>query len=182
MTLSKIGTATFSQNLGKSISNPISIHSNSAEIGILLDGNWVCGDVVKEFNEQGKVQKFWSFEVVFNTYEFNDTIVINKEHVHITLPFLLAIFFRIMKQKSENEHNGKISAAIISIPFWFSSYKRSQIVDAGTIAGFDNVQLINENTASAYYAYTSGLSPPSQTMVIISENSTVVDISPYQPK
>ena len=60
-----------------------------------------------------------------------------------------AVILSKLKRLAEKKLSHKVEAAVISVPASFNSYQRQATVDAGKIAGFEKVHLINEPTAIA---------------------------------
>ena len=54
-----------------------------------------------------------------------------------------------MKRIAEQNMQEKVGGAVISVPAHFNSYQRQATIDAGKIAGFNRVNLVNEPTATA---------------------------------
>src|SRR5581483_1569713 len=60
-----------------------------------------------------------------------------------------AIILQKLKQDSENRLGEKITSAVITVPAYFNDSQRQATKDAGKIAGFDVLRIINEPTAAA---------------------------------
>src|SRR5581483_1241889 len=60
-----------------------------------------------------------------------------------------AIILQKIKQDVESRLGEKISSAVITVPAYFNDSQRQATKDAGKIAGFDVLRIINEPTAAA---------------------------------
>lgn len=74
----------------------------------------------------------------------------------ITPEFISSLILRKLKQDAE-KHLGPISNAVITVPYYFNDTRRKATQDAGRIAGFNVIDIINEPTAAALtYAWHRG--------------------------
>ena len=60
-----------------------------------------------------------------------------------------AMLLSKLKKLAEKRLSCRVNAAVITVPAFFNSYQRQATVDAGKIAGFQHIHLINEPTAIA---------------------------------
>ena len=75
----------------------------------------------------------------------------------ITPEFLSALILKKLKQDAERVI-GPIRNAVITVPYYFNDLRRKATQDAGRIAGFNVVDIINEPTAATLcYAWQSGI-------------------------
>lgn len=65
----------------------------------------------------------------------------------ITPEFLSALILKKLKQDAEKQI-GKISNAVITVPYYFNDLRRKATQDAGRIAGLHVIDIINEPTAA----------------------------------
>ena len=65
----------------------------------------------------------------------------------ITPEFLSALILKKLKQDAE-KRLGKISNAVITVPYYFNDLRRKATQDAGRIAGLNVIDIINEPTAA----------------------------------
>ena len=73
---------------------------------------------------------------------------------------ILAHIIRKMKLSAQLKANNQVGkAAVITVPVSFNDAQRRAIRDAGLIAGFENVRLLNEPSAAAI-AYVSQTKVP----------------------
>ena len=74
----------------------------------------------------------------------------------ITPEFLSALILKKLRQDGE-KRIGKIANAVITVPYYFNDARRKATQDAGRIAGFNVVDIINEPTAATLtYAWHCG--------------------------
>ncbi|MBN1590220.1 MAG: Hsp70 family protein [Pirellulales bacterium] len=74
----------------------------------------------------------------------------------ITPEFLSALILKKLRQDGEKKI-GKISNAVITVPYYFNDMRRKATEDAGRIAGLHVVDIINEPTAATLtYAWQCG--------------------------
>ncbi|NET48052.1 MAG: Hsp70 family protein, partial [Merismopedia sp. SIO2A8] len=60
-----------------------------------------------------------------------------------------AIILRSLKQRAEEALDDKVTQAVITVPAYFTDAQRQATKEAGEIAGFDVLQVLNEPTAAA---------------------------------
>ncbi|HBO44074.1 MAG TPA: heat-shock protein Hsp70, partial [Planctomycetaceae bacterium] len=74
----------------------------------------------------------------------------------ITPEFLSALILKKLRQDGE-KRIGKIGNAVITVPYYFNDARRKATEDAGRIAGFNVIDIINEPTAATLaYAWQCG--------------------------
>jgi len=74
----------------------------------------------------------------------------------ITPEFLSALILKKLRQDAE-KRIGKIGNAVITVPYYFNDARRKATEDAGRIAGFNVIDIINEPTAATLtYAWHRG--------------------------
>jgi len=74
----------------------------------------------------------------------------------LTPEFISALILKKMKQDAEKEV-GPIANAVITVPYYFNDIRRKATQDAGRIAGFNVIDIINEPTAATLaYAWNRG--------------------------
>lgn len=74
----------------------------------------------------------------------------------LTPEFISALILKKMKQDAE-KHIGHIANAVITVPYYFNDIRRKATQDAGRIAGFNVIDIINEPTAATLaYAWSRG--------------------------
>ena len=74
----------------------------------------------------------------------------------ITPEFLSALILKKLRQDAE-KRIGKIGNAVITVPYYFNDARRKATQDAGRIAGFNVIDIINEPTAATLtYAWHRG--------------------------
>ena len=75
-----------------------------------------------------------------------------------------AMILRALKQRAEKKLGVAVKRAVITVPAYFSDRQRQATRDAGAIAGFEVVRILNEPTAAAL-AYGAGRSGASTLLV-----------------
>ncbi|NUQ63047.1 MAG: Hsp70 family protein [Pirellulales bacterium] len=74
----------------------------------------------------------------------------------ITPEFLSALILKKLRQDAQ-KRIGKIANAVITVPYYFNDARRKATQDAGRIAGFNVIDIINEPTAATLtYAWHRG--------------------------
>ncbi len=74
----------------------------------------------------------------------------------ITPEFLSALILKKLRQDAE-KRIGKIGNAVVTVPYYFNDSRRKATQDAGRIAGFNVIDIINEPTAATLtYAWHRG--------------------------
>ena len=74
----------------------------------------------------------------------------------ITPEFLSALILKKLRQDAE-KRLGKVSNAVITVPYYFNDARRKATEDAGRIAGLNVIDIINEPTAATLtYAWLRG--------------------------
>lgn len=65
-----------------------------------------------------------------------------------------ALVLKSLKADAEEEVGEEIHRAVITVPAYFNSNQKKATIQAGTLAGFDEVQLLDEPVAAVYAADT----------------------------
>lgn len=93
--------------------------------------------------------KFWPFQV--SNINGNPVIHVEfKERIRRFTPEeISAMILGKMKDLAESYFDTEIQDAVISVPAYFNDSQRQATIDAGTVAGFNVLGLINEPTAAA---------------------------------
>jgi molecular chaperone DnaK len=66
-----------------------------------------------------------------------------------TPPEISALILRQLKRNAERYFGGPVSKAVITVPAYFNDAQRQATKDAGRIAGFEVLRLVNEPTAAS---------------------------------
>lgn len=108
-------------------------------------GNIVVGSEAKEMLTAGEenVAMFFKRNMGDDLFRFyaND-----REY---TAQDLSAILLRKLKDDAEMALGGEVKNAVITVPAYFNDLQRSQTIEAGKLAGFNVLRIINEPTAAA---------------------------------
>ncbi|KAJ1688537.1 hypothetical protein LUZ63_019927 [Rhynchospora breviuscula] len=112
------------------------------------------------------IARCYSYQLVENDKNFipfsvvsdnNNRVMVSVEYKgkdkHFAPEEIAAMILSKMKEIAEAYLSSKVTKAVISVPACFSDSQRKTIKDAGVVAGFDVLQLLNETTAVtiAYY-------------------------------
>ena len=101
----------------------------------------------------GKLTLQWRITQKFFTQAKQRTCSINITYKGKKLDLapeqVSAMLLSKLKKLAEKRLSRQVDAAVISVPAFFNSYERQATVDAGKIAGFQHIHLINEPTAIA---------------------------------
>lgn len=75
----------------------------------------------------------------------------------ITPEFLSALILKKLRQDAERHLKASVTNAVITVPYYFNDQRRKATEDAGRIAGFNVIDIINEPTAATLtYAWHRG--------------------------
>jgi len=66
-----------------------------------------------------------------------------------TPPEISALILRQLKRNAERYFGGPLTKAVITVPAYFNDAQRQATKDAGRIAGFEVLRLVNEPTAAS---------------------------------
>ena len=94
--------------------------------------------------------KLWSFTVKGN--EKDKPIIevtINKEKKILYPEQVSSIILSTLKKDAEEFLGREVKEAVITVPAYFNNNQRQSTIDAGKIAGFNEIRTINEPTAAA---------------------------------
>jgi molecular chaperone DnaK len=89
---------------------------------------------------------------------------------------LSALILRKLKQDAEKALGEEITSAVITVPAYFGDLERNRTKDAGKIAGFDVLGIINEPTAAAI-AYGLEKGEPDSTMLVYDLGGGTFDVT-----
>ncbi|KAL2341043.1 hypothetical protein Fmac_008983 [Flemingia macrophylla] len=106
----------------------------------------------RRFSDQSVQQdmKLWPFKVVPGDRGKPVIAVTYKsEEKHLTAEEISSMVLFRMKEVAEAYLGHQVEDAVITVPAYFSNAQRQATKDAGTIAGFNVLRIINEPTAAA---------------------------------
>lgn len=114
----------------------------------IFDAKRLIGRKFNDFNIQSD-KKHWPFDVI----NVNNTPKIRVEYKGETKIFspeeISSMVLIKMKETAEAYLGHKIKDAVITVPAYFNDSQRQATKDAGNIAGFNVLRIINEPTAAA---------------------------------
>ncbi len=87
-----------------------------------------------------------------------------------------AIILKTLKHTAEKETGTTFAKAVITVPAYFSDAQRQATREAGEIAGFTSIKMINEPTAAAM-AYGGGKEQETKTILIYDLGGGTFDVS-----
>jgi heat shock 70kDa protein 1/2/6/8 len=94
--------------------------------------------------------KSWPFTV---TADEDNNPIIKVKHQHQTKECapeqIVAKLLRKAKNIAEQHLGSSVKEAVIAVPAFFNNQQRQATIDAGTIAGFNVLHVVNEPTATA---------------------------------
>lgn len=86
----------------------------------------------------------------------NKEFFVVYQNKKLTPEFISALILKKLKQDAE-KHIGPVANAVITVPYYFNDVRRKATQDAGQIAGFNVIDIINEPTAATLaYAWQRG--------------------------
>ncbi len=100
----------------------------------------------RDSNEVGEDREYLPF--AFEEDE-NRLIHIQLGSKTYTPPELSAMILRELKQRAEKHFGRPVNKAVITVPAYFNDTQRQATKDAGKIAGWDVLRIVNEPTAAA---------------------------------
>ncbi|XP_077967112.1 heat shock 70 kDa protein homolog isoform X2 [Styela clava] len=96
-----------------------------------------------------KYQQYWGFDIDVSDNHLGIPITYREKKYKLRPEQIAAMLLEQMKHIAEEYLNENVDNAFISVPACFIDQQRNAIQDAGFIAGFKNVRLIDEPTAAA---------------------------------
>ena len=93
--------------------------------------------------------KLWPFKVVDKDDRPMIEVTVNGEEKQLTAEEISAMVLTKMKETAETYLGGDIVDAVITVPAYFNDIQRQATKDAGIIAGFNVLSILNEPTAAA---------------------------------
>ena len=96
--------------------------------------------------EVASEEKMVPYEVVGGPDELVKVRVRGKDY---TPPEISAMILQYMKKAAEDYLGEPVTKAVITVPAYFNDSQRQATKDAGTIAGFEVLRIINEPTAAS---------------------------------
>lgn len=170
-------------NVEGNVQYPFEKYRIPAKLGRTEQGTWIIGPDLE--NSRGTLRELWWLKNCLAKPDggrWSQNIKVNQmqEEVEITFEFLFVVFLKLVKINVQEQLSGVISQLIISVPVYLPSVHRKQLLASGSIAGFDNTQLVYESAAIAHSVLAS--SPDEKmynvtSLVTICENSFNVYIS-----
>ena len=171
----------------------VSIIDSAGNVQVLpnIDGDLSTPSVVSGAEAKptvGKVakqDKFLNAVAVAEQFKkLMGTVTENGDHIPVvtgldgteyTAVMASAILLRYLKDGAEKLSGRPIKKAVISVPAYFKRVARQATKEAGQIAGFDEVLIVDEPTAAAtYYGLSKG---KNQILVVVDLGGGTLDVS-----
>jgi len=109
------------------------------------DGEILIGDTAKEMQALGT----WPVAAFFKRQMGDPLFLFHADGTDYTATDLSALLLGKLKADADAHTNERISHAVITVPAYFRDGERKATIAAGTAAGLDVLQVINEPTAAA---------------------------------
>ncbi len=118
----------------------------------------------KSYQDVAGFGDFFGYQIID---EDTDALVkIRVDDRFYTPTELSALILKALKERVEAELGTAVSKAVITVPAYFNDTQRQATRDAGKLAGFDVLRIVNEPTAAAL-AYGLGLKPDEQETIAV---------------
>jgi molecular chaperone HscA len=101
----------------------------------------------RSFKDVEAHRNFFSYEIVDTDTE--SLVKIKSGNKFYTPIELSALILKELKRIAEEELGRKVSECVITVPAYFNDSQRQATKDAGKLAGWDVLRIINEPTAAA---------------------------------
>nr|XP_039268587.1 heat shock 70 kDa protein 1-like isoform X2 [Styela clava] len=121
---------------------PVNLKNTVYQIKRLI-GRTVDNEAVQKY------QQYWGFEIDLSDNHLRIPITYREKKYKLRPEQIAAMLLEQMKHIAEEYLNENVDNAFISVPACFIDQQRNAIQDAGFIAGFKNVRLIDEPKAAA---------------------------------
>lgn len=109
------------------------------------DGDILIGETAKELQALGT----WPVAAFFKRQMGDSLFIFHADGKDYTATELSAKILRKLKLDAEAKMGREITHAVITVPAYFRDGERKATIEAGTAAGFEVLQVINEPTAAA---------------------------------
>ncbi len=113
-------------------------------VGLALDGTLLVGDAARNQLPLFPERTVRSIKRLMGTSE---TVSVGDKA--FTPPEISAMILRTLKERAESCAGAPVEKAIITVPAFFSDAQRQATREAGAIAGFEVLRILNEPTAAA---------------------------------
>mgnify|MGYP005995945487 CR=1 FL=1 len=91
---------------------------------------------------------------------------VNSQRMKLKPQEICAKYLKYLKLQAEDFLGESLSYAVITVPTIFSEGQRRAVKEAGTLAGFEVLRIVNEQTAAAYAYKLDNVEDESYTIVI----------------
>lgn len=165
--------------------------STSTRLGLTNNGLLLYGPQIDEAGDE-ILGEFTPETIMINNLNrpVSPTVVIYGMQVFLTPELMLGFLLKKLKKTVEYRSHNLYSKAVIVVPYTLPSAQRIQLKDAARIAGFGEVNLLNDISSAAYFfAKTGGLvtvhvpqvtiSVTSTKLIILTENSGNIECALY---
>ena len=132
----------------------------------------------KSYKDVEDLQDFFGYKILNDDTE--SLVKVRVKDQYFTPIELSANILRELKRRVESELQTELSKVVITVPAYFNDNQRQATRDAGKLAGFDVLRIVNEPTAAAL-AYGIGLDPNNaETIAVYDLGGGTFDISILQ--
>jgi len=118
----------------------------------------------KSYRDVAELQGFFGYKILDEDTE--SLVKIRVKDRYFTPIELSADILRELKRRIETELGSPVTKAVITVPAYFNDNQRQATRDAGKLAGFDVLRIVNEPTAAAL-AYGIGLDPAQSEIIAV---------------
>ena len=106
-----------------------------------------------------------------------ENILYNLEGISIHFEDLLKILISKIKNAAEIQYKEEVKSCTISVPHGFNNNQRMSIRNAASIAGIQNIYIINEPLSTAIYYISQNKIQKNENILIIDFGSSKLDVS-----
>jgi molecular chaperone HscA len=120
----------------------------------------------KSYQDVREYEGFFSYKIIDEPNQSEQLVKIRVGDRFYTPVELSAQILSALKQRIEANLGRTVQQAVITVPAYFNDAQRQATRDAGKLAGWDVLRIINEPTAASL-AYGLGLAPDEQKTVAV---------------
>ena len=118
----------------------------------------------RSFKEISNYQSYFPYQILDN--DEKDLVQVKVDSSYYNPVQLSSFILKDLKRQAESYLNGEVSKVVITVPAYFNDAQRQATRDAGRLAGFDVLRIINEPTAASL-SFGVGLDPNENTCIAV---------------